>query len=291
MAGALDTNPRHKYVREASARRSHTDRHNNAGRRGSRMNRSSARSLDTALLVAGLGFGTGVAAEPGRAEELEQLRINTAYLIEAGEFEIDIVPFYFDHDDRGHHGVEAEFEYAVSERVMVEVEVPYHWLSFDGEADDVDGTGNVEVAAKWRVTERGGFAMGFNVGVELPASDDLPSVADELWGVELTVPVSLHFPDHRMRLHIEPGVGWQEHEGFEEQLLNIALEHRPGAGNFALQLGSNIVREAGDVEAYLVPAFEVAAATVPFQFGMAFAAGLTSESANWGVLLDFEVEF
>lgn len=242
-------------------------------------------------IMAGLGFGTLVAAEPRRAEELEQLRINTAYLIEPGEFEMDIVPSYFDYDDARHHGVEAEFEYAVSERLMVELEVPYHWVSFEDNDQSLDGTGNVEVAAKWLLTERGNFAMSFNAGVKLPAGSDRLEVADDLWGVELTVPVSFHFPDRYMRLHIEPGVEWQEQEGFEEQLLNIALEHRPRGGNLALQLGSNIVHENGDVEAYLVPSFELAATTVPFQFGMAVAAGLTPESANWGVLFDLEVEF
>ncbi len=255
------------------------------------MNIPSARLGDTAILIAGLGFGALVAAEPRPAEELEQLRINTAYLIEPGEFEIDIVPSYFDYDDVRHHGVEAEFEYAVSERLMLELEVPYHWVSFDGADENRDGAGNVEVAAKWLLTDRGNFAIAFNAGVQLPASDDQLRVADDLWGVELTVPVSFHFPDRYMRLHIEPGVEWREHEGFEEQLLNIALEHRPRGGNLALQLGSNFVREEGDVEAYLVPSFELAATTVPFQFGMGVAAGLTSESANWGVLFDLEVEF
>lgn len=255
------------------------------------MNLRSARAVDSAIVIVGLGVGTLVTAEPHRAEELEQLRINTAYPIEAGEFEIDIVPFYFDHDDAGRHGVEAEFEYAVSERLMVEVEVPYHWVSIDGTGQDLDGAGNVEVAGKWLLTERGDFAMSVNLGVELPASDDRLGVADESWGAELTAPLSFHFPERYMTLHIEPGIEWQEHEGFEEQLLNVALEHRPNGGNFALQLGSNFVREEDDVEAYLVPAFEVAATTVPFQFGMGLATGLTAESADWGVLLDFEVEF
>lgn len=252
---------------------------------------SSVRLLGPIAIVAGLGFATPGAAESGRAEELEQLRINTAYLIEAGEFEIDLVPFYFDYGDSRHQGVEAEFEYALSERMMIELEVPYYWLSFDEPGQDVDGTGNVEVAAKWLLTERGGFAMAFNAGVELPASDARPAIAEDAWGVALTLPVSLHFPERYVRLHIEPGVEWREHEGFDEQLLNIAVEHRPNGGNLALQLGSNFMREAGELEGYLVPAFEVSAADSPFQFGMAVAAGVTAESANWGVLLDFEFEF
>src|SRR5690606_11532673 len=137
---------------------------------------------------------------------------------------------------------------------MVEIEVPYHWMRTD-EGAALDGTGNVEVAGKWLLTEQGGFAMAFNLGVELPARDELPYVAEDAWGVELTAPISLHFPDRYIRVHIEPGVEWQEHEGFEEQLLNLAVEHRPGGGKIALQLGSNIVREKGDVEAYLVPSF------------------------------------
>lgn len=252
---------------------------------------SSARVVDPIVIVAGLGFVTAIPAESRRAEELEQLRINTAYVLEAGEFEIDIVPSYFDYGDARHHGVEAEFEYGLSERMMVELEVPYHWVSLDGPDQDLDGRGNVEVAAKWLLLERGGFAIGFNAGVQLPASIDHPGVADEQWGTEVTLPMSFHFPDRYLRLHIEPGVEWQEHDGFEAQLLNIALEQRPNGGNLALQLGSNIVREAGDVEAYLVPSFEVAATPFPFQFGLAVATGLTSRSARWGVLLDFEFEF
>lgn len=250
----------------------------------------SARLAGAAVIAVGLGFVTVVAAEPRRAEELEQLRINTAYVIERGELEMDIVPTYFDYDGAEHHEVQAELEYAVSDRLMVELEVPYRRLSPDG-GRDVDGTGNVEVGAKWLVTDRGSFAVGFNVGVELPAGSNRPGIADDLWGVELSLPVSVQFPARSMSLHIEPGVEWEQHEGFEEQLLNIALEHRPAGRNFALQLGSNFVREEGDVEAYLIPAFEVAATTVPFQFGMGVAAGLTSESANWGVLFDLEVEF
>lgn len=257
------------------------------------MNPFRTRFVDVAIVagaaLASLASGAATGAETPRAEELEQLRINTAYIIEAGEFEIDIVPFYFDYDDRLHRGVEAEFEYAISERFMVEIEVPYHWVSGDG--GRLDGTGNVEVAGKWLLTERGGFAMSFNLGVALPASDEIPDVAEDAWGVEMTVPISLHFPDRYIRVHIEPGVEWQEHEGLEEQLLNVAVEHRPGGGNIALQLGSNLRRESGDLEAYLVPSLEVNSPTSTFQFGMAVATGLTSESANWGVLLDFEVEF
>lgn len=282
-----------KVVREVSADLPHTRLITTLVRCRIRMNPLPARLVDVAIVtcgaIASLGFSAAVGAETPRAEELEQLRINTAYIIEAGEFELDIVPFYFDYGDREHSGVEAEFEYAISERFMVEIEVPYHWVSTD--EGNLDGSGNVEVAGKWLMREHGGFAMSLNMGVELPASDELPDIAEDAWGAEVTLPISLHFPDRYIRVHIEPGVEWQEHEGFEEQLLNLAIEHRPGGGSLALQLGSNIVREEDDVEAYLVPSFEISANTMPFQFGMAVAAGLTSESANWGVLLDFEVEF
>ncbi len=72
---------------------------------------------------------TSAGAEPRLAEELEQLRINTAYIIEKGELEMDIVPSYFDYEEAQHREVEAELEYAVSDRLMFEVEVPYHWRS------------------------------------------------------------------------------------------------------------------------------------------------------------------
>jgi len=237
------------------------------------------------LPLALLSVVATTSAEPRLAEELEQLRINTAYIIDKGELEMDIVPSYFDYDDARHRGVEVELEYAVSDRLMVEVEVPYHWR------ENLDGKGNVEVGAKWQLTQSDAFAAAFNVGVELPAGSERPDIASDLWGVELTLPLSFRFPDSQMSLHIEPGVEWEEHEGFEEQMLNIAVEHRPGDSILTLQLGSNITREEDDVEAYLAPAFELAAAGSPFQFGMALPIGLTSESANWGVLFDLEIEF
>lgn len=245
----------------------------------------------SSLLAFLLTAATGASAEPRLAEELEQLRINTAYIIEKGELEMDIVPSYFDYEDARHRGVEAEFEYAASERLMFEVEVPYHWRSFDDAGEDIDGTGNVEVGAKWLLTQRGTFAAAFNVGVELPAGSERRDIADDIWGVALSVPLSFRFPESHMSLHVEPGVEWEEHEGFEEQMLNIALEHRPGDSILTLQVGSNITRTEDDVEAYIAPAFELAAATSPFQFGMAVPVGLTSESANWGVLFDLEIEF
>ena len=243
-----------------------------------------------AAAIAGLTVTSSIVAEPHRAEEVEQLRISTGYIIEAGELEVNIIPSHFDYDDERHQHVEAELEYAISDRLMVEIEVPYRWMSFDG-AEDVDGAGNVELGAKWLVAEGDNFSASFGMGVALPSSNDRPEIADDVWGVELSAPFTFRFPDQSMSLHVEAGAAWLEHEGFEEQKLNVAIEHRPEGRNVTLQVGSNIVREEGDVEAYLIPAFEVAATAIPFQFGFGMAAGLTSESANWGVLMDFEVEF
>jgi hypothetical protein len=242
-----------------------------------------------ALVVAAMFAGSG-GAEPRRAEELEQLRTHTGYVIEKGELEMDVVPSYFEYEDARLRGIEVELEYGVSDRFMVEIEAPYRWMSF-AEGNDVDGLGNLELGAKWLLMDRGVVTAAINVGVELPAGNDRPGIAADLWGVELSAPMSFRFPERDLSLHVEPGVEWQEQEGFEEQILNIAIEHRRGDSNLTLQLGSNVIREEGDVEAYLVPAFEVAAADVPLQFGMGLAVGITSDSADWGVLMDLEVEF
>ncbi|HEY0683073.1 MAG TPA: hypothetical protein VGD45_12135 [Steroidobacter sp.] len=252
---------------------------------------SGARLLQMAATIAGLTVTSNIVAEPNRAEELEHLRIDTGYIIEAGELEVNIVPSYFDYDGERRQEIEAELEYAISDRLMVEVEVPYRRMSFDGAGEDIDGAGNVELGAKWLLAEGENFSGSFGVGVALPSSDDRPGISDDLWGVDLSVPFTLRFPDRSMSLHVEAGMEWKEQEGFEEQLLNVAIERRPDGRNITLQLGSNIVHEESDWEAYLIPAFEIAATAIPFQFGMGVAAGLTSESADWGLLADFEVEF
>lgn len=249
------------------------------------------RFMQIAVVMTGVITASGLRAEPNRAEELEQLRINTGYIIEAGEFEVNIVPSYFAYQDQRHQDVEAELEYAISDRLMVEIEVPYRWLSFDGDDQDIDGTRNVELGAKWLLAEGDDFSASVGVGVALPAGNDRPDIASDAWGVDVSVPLTYRFSERSMSLHIEVGAEWEEEEGFDEQLLNLAVERRPEGSNVTLQLGSNFIREDGDLEAYLIPAFEIAATTIPFQFGMGAAAGLTSDSADWGLLVDFEVEF
>lgn len=255
------------------------------------MNIASHRLARMAAVMAGLAAAWNIRAEPNRAEELEQLRINTGYIIEAGEFEVNIVPSYFDYDDERQQDVEAELEYAITDRLMVEIEVPYRWLSFDGGDADIDGARNVELGAKWLMAEGENFAASIGVGVALPAGHDRPDIASDLWGMDVSVPVTWRFPNQPMSLHVEFGAEWQEQEGFEEQMINVAVERRPAGSNVTLQLGGNFIRDEGDLEAYLIPAFEIAASTIPFQFGVGVAAGLTSDSADWGLLMDFEVEF
>ena len=255
------------------------------------MNSAFVRLVHLAALMAALTTTFETRAEPHRAEELEQLRINTGYIIEAGEFEVNIVPSYFDYADQRHQDVEAELEYAISDRLMVEIEVPYRWLSFDGDGEDIDGARNVELGAKWLLAAGEDFAASFGVGVALPSGNDRPDISSDLWSVDLSLPLTYRFSEKSMSLHVELGAEWEEQEGFEEQTINVAIERRPEGSNMTLQLGGNFIREDGDLEAYLIPAFEIAATTIPFQFGMGVAAGLTSDSADWGLLADFEVEF
>jgi hypothetical protein len=99
--------------------------------------------LWAAFVIASM-FAGSVGAEPRRAEELEQLRTNTGYVIEKSELELDVVPSYFDYEDARHGGIEVELEYGVSDRFMVEIEAPYQWRSF-ADGTDVDDMGNLQV--------------------------------------------------------------------------------------------------------------------------------------------------
>jgi hypothetical protein len=225
-----------------------------------------------------------------RPAEIEQLRTNTAYVVEEGEVEIDLVPSYFDHVDFDEYGVEAELEFGVSERVMLELEVPYRKVHYRS-ARDSDGLGNVEVAAKYLFTDQGHFAAAINLGIAVPAGDQRQGIASDLWAVELSVPVSFRFPNVHGSLHLELGTEWEEHEGFEETFANVACEYRTSRGGVAWQLGGNFAYEEDELEAYVIPAFEVAASELPFQFGLGIPVGLGSNAADWGILVDLEVEF
>ena len=241
-----------------------------------------------------LSMTTGIArADPEagtRPEEIEQLRTNTAYVVETGEVEIDLVPSYFDYGARREYGAEVELEFGVSERFMLELEVPWRKVDFRS-AGDRDGLGNVEVAGKFTFTDRDNFAAAINLGIEVPAGHERQDIASDLWAVELSVPVSLQFPSIHSSVHLELGTEWEEHEGFEEAFINVAFEYRTSPSKVAWQLGGNFAHEEDELEAYVIPAFEVAVATLPLQFGIGIPVGLGSNAADWGVLIDLEVEF
>jgi len=249
------------------------------------------RNTITCSLISASLLAVNAAAAPRHAEELEQLRTNTGYVIEQGELEMDVVLSYFDYEDARHRGVEVELEYGLSDRLMLEVEVPYGERRFDDTVSDIDGYGNVEVGAKWLLTDRDTFAAALNVAVVLPSGSDREGIAEDSWGLELSAPVSFQFPDQDMSLHIEPGVEWLDHEGVEEQFVRAAVEYRAPDSSLTLQLGANVEREESEVEAYLIPSLELAAADFPLQVGIGIPVGITSESADWGVLVDLEVEF
>ena len=99
---------------------------------------------------------------------------------------------------------------------MLELEVPYRKVDFSS-ARDSEGLGNVEVAAKYLLTDQGHFAAAINLGIEVPAGDDGQDIASDRWAVELSVPVSFQFPSvHSM--HLELGTGWKSTKGSRKRL-------------------------------------------------------------------------
>jgi hypothetical protein len=216
-------------------------------------------------------------------EEIEQLRTKTAYALDAGEFEIDVVGSFlrFEDGDRGRVFVEAEF--GITDWLLVGLEAPY--LLLDGE----HGIGDVELELKaaprleeWPFA----FAVGIEVSLLTGNEEEGLGSPEAEFGVFLTV--SREFGRLHAHLHLFLEVARGAHP---EQGLNLALDARPWGDVFSLLLALNVEFEESEAEASLVPGVEVRLEEPELQVGVGFPVGLTDDAEEWGVIVDVEVEF
>jgi hypothetical protein len=220
-------------------------------------------------------------------EEIEQVRVKTAYTLDQGEVEVDLVGSFLRFEDGDLSRFLVEIEAGVTDWLLLEIEVPYLWLNPERGRGE-RGVGDVELELKGRIPgDWNGIELGIGVEVSLLTGD-----ADEGLGSRETELGAFAAASRRFEffnVHLQAGVEVAK-EVRPAYALAAALDVRPWGDAFSFLLAVNGEIERGEGPAWsLVPGFEVRLDEV--QAGLGFPVGLSEEAEDWGVIMDVEIEF
>ncbi len=224
-------------------------------------------------------------------EEIEQVRTRTAYVLDAGEIEVDLVGSFlrFDEDGRRHDRSRllVELEAGLTDWLLAEIEVPYLFENPESGPGE-HGLGDLELELKAKIP---GDVHGVEAAVGFEVSL-LSGDADEGLGApETEVGGFLAFSRRfdGFLVHLQVGVEGAE-ERRPEYEVNMAVDLRPWGRPFSFLLALNGEIEPGESPGWaLVPGFEARFDEV--QAGAGFPVGLSEEAEAWGVIVDVEFEF
>ncbi len=104
-------------------------------------------------------------------EEIEQLRTKTAYVLDMGELEFDLVVSFLRFDDRDETETILEIEYGLTGRLLIELEIPY--LVVDPSPGSREhGIGDLELEAKYAIGEFYALCLALGAEISIPTGDE-----------------------------------------------------------------------------------------------------------------------
>jgi hypothetical protein len=228
-----------------------------------------------------------------REEEIEHLRAGTAYVLDAGELEVNLVAEFlrFRNDERKSRDVHAraELEYGITDRLMAEVEYTYLFLRPEG-GGGTNRPGDIEVEAKYLFLDLGDFAAaaGLSAGSVVewePEEDEIErNYAVEGFGAVSWTPC----PD--LCAHVTAGLEAVRHEA-PERFVSAALEYIPFGREVVLQVGLTSEAEGSrSPETALGPGIFLRLEEPEIRIGVGVPIGLSERAPDWAVLVNLEIE-
>ncbi len=228
-----------------------------------------------------------------REEEIEHLRANTAYVLDAGEIEVNLVAEFlrFRDEERKSRDIycRAELEYGITDRLMAEVEYSYLFLRPDGE-NGTNRPGDVEVEAKYLLLDLGAFACA--AGLSAGSVIEWETEEDEIernYAIEGFGAVSWALR-HDLCAHAAAGLEAVHHEA-PERFFNAALEYIPFGREVVFQAALTSEAEGSrSPETALGPGVFFRLEEPEIRVGVGVPIGLSGRAADWAVLVNLEIE-
>lgn len=230
-----------------------------------------------------LGLLLGLALQ----EEIEQIRVKTAYVLDPGEVELDVVGSFLRFEEGEETELLLEVEAGVTDWLLAEIEIPYLFLNPE-EGRGERGIGDVELELKAKIPGAwNGIELALGVEVSFLSGDEDEGLGAPDTEIGAFAALSRRF--EVFLLHLELGAEAAE-EVRAEYKAAAGVDVRPWGRPFSFLLALNGEIERGESPAWaIVPGFEIRFDEI--QGGVGIPLGLSEEAEDWGVLVDVELEF
>ena len=246
------------------------------------------------LVVALLAPLSGAMAQetPGARRLPEELAISsTISLQDADEFQSTADFRYFKQPDQKHITAAAEFEYGLTDRLELDAEVPYEFVN-PNDGRSANGIGDVEAAVRYGLVPPGqqAFALDIGLGAGIPTGDRTHDLGEG----RLTLGPFFTASTWLGRFNVQLNCGWQRaitnggEEPRDDFEYNVAVVYPLGRWFLAVEGDGESNR---DRTMYYVTPELVWKACKNLEFLVAVPLGVTSASADYGVVASVTLEF
>ncbi len=228
-----------------------------------------------------------------REEEIEHLRVLTAYTLDGGEVEVNLVAEFLRFKGNNPASRDAvarvEVEFGVTDRLMVEFEYSYLFLRPE-EGRSVNRPGGVELEVKGLFYDSGVLAcaagLAAGTAVEWEAEEE---EFERSPSIEAFLPVSWA-PFPWMRCHVAAGMEGVRHKA-PERFVQAGVEILTWGEAVVFQMGFTSEAEGGEAPVTSAgPGFLLRLEEPEIRFGMGFPVGLSDAAPEWAILLNLEIE-
>ncbi len=247
----------------------------------------------TLIAIAPLfAFGDEVAHDNvGRIEQYVQelFKSELAFAQEHSELQIGVAIVHFYDSDLDSTQVIMGFEYGITNRLQAAIEIPYLFLNTRGEVateigDDPQGLGDISVGALFNLVNQDNHLISIALEVTFTNGDEGDGLGEE-------------------HTQWEPSVLYAKQAGSAQVYLSAGAEITSedsaftysGAIAYPLNRFVSILELSGSSGGHERTAHFVPGAVwiLPYEIelGLAVPIGITDESEDWGIMLNWNIEF
>ena len=212
---------------------------------------------------------------------------DTAVLLEEGEFEIMLSASFEEEDDLETVELIVEMEYGLTDWLELGIEVPYLFLMpTPDDEHDVDGLSDVTLSVSVPLPAEPPFLAAASLAVGLPTGNDKRSedLGDGyvLWEPSVMVDVALGAAE----LVFDIGGEFAD----DVKVFNCDVTLAYPVGEVVPSIGVECSIDRSEEEVLLVPGIGFPIAE-DVELGIEAPIGLTTDSPNWGIVVELTFEF
>lgn len=239
-----------------------------------------------------LSFALALCLPSHTPEEIEHLRTKTAYLLQPGKTEVNLILSHLDDDDFDRQAARFDVDFTPLPTGMFELDFAYANLDAETNEDDGENLDDTRFSFKFETPLESPVRLASGAGIILPTGNRSAGIGEEEWGIFLYQTASSGAAG--FDVHGELGLDLQM-DRHPVLRCNVAMEREI---DFRIRAGAAInlrIQSGARTEAAIVPGVSYESPEIIPQaivtLGVGLPIGLTDATPDWGILINFGARF